>query len=596
MLFRSLLCLIFATVTIHAQTQWRLKDGSFTSVPEAVQATNNSVLLAPKAEGAPAFPAPFAVQKGDIVSVSLTVKAVQTESDAGAEGQAGIILTLLPASSKTSHNPDAEHKQIVIVGSEAEQVRFAFRAKASHLANELMLIPTVSYFDRTVHLENISFENHGVDGDPQSLTAATASYRGQALDAPWRVEAKQRIDRHRKADLTITVTDALGKAIPGVTVDVEQLRHAYPFGTAIVSARLMNSPRPDIEADQRDQWEADNLLYREKVLELFNTVVTENDLKWPQWSSAADRPERYSQEWTLSALDWVKEQGFNVKGHCMIWASWRFTPKWLRAYENDLDALQSAVLTHIRDVGNATADRSDYWDVLNEPMSHRQLIELLGMDKVAEWFKEARAALPNVRLVMNEFDLVGNGGSPTRRQKFIEFYKELKERGAPLDIIGMQGHFWSERFTAPEDVWKIIDEVHEATGLPVMISEFDSNVPNEMLQADYTRDFLTAWFSHPATEAFIMWGFWGKAHWMGDSGAMYRGDWSEKPNLAAYKNLVFGEWWTREMQSTDAEGRVAIRAFHGRHRVTLTTADGKILIREVDVPAEGRTLHVSIPY
>ena len=129
-----------------------------------------------------------------------------------------------------------------------------------------------------------------------------------------------------------------------------------------------------------------------------------------------------------------------------------------------------------------------------------------------------------------------------------------------------------------------------------MISEFDTNFPNEQLQADYYRDFLTAWFAHPATEAFIMWGFWGGAHWMGDAGAMFRRDWSEKPNLAAYRDLVYKDWWTRASRQTNAEGLTTVRAFHGRHRVTVTPPDGGApIIRVLDLPAEGRTVDIVMP-
>jgi hypothetical protein len=61
-------------------------------------------------------------------------------------------------------------------------------------------------------------------------------------------------------------------------------------------------------------------------------------------------------------------------------------------------------------------------------------------------------------------------------------------------------------------------------GVKLVINEFDMNILDKELQADYTRDFLKLWFSHPSMEAFIMCGFWGKAHWFGEPGAMFRDD------------------------------------------------------------------------
>lgn len=49
---------------------------------------------------------------------------------------------------------------------------------------------------------------------------------------------------------------------------------------------------------------------------------------------------------------------------------------------------------------------------------------------------------------------------------------------------------------------------------------------------------------------------------------MVRHDWSPRPALAAYEDLVFKQWWTRWAGRTDGDGLAHTRAFYGRHRVT----------------------------
>jgi GH35 family endo-1,4-beta-xylanase len=378
-------------------------------------------------------------------------------------------------------------------------------------------------------------------------------------------------------DLGIKVTDVLGKPIEGATVDIRMTRHAYPFGTAIASARIADGElwkyRDHIE---RDTFLADNVRYREKLKELFNFVVFENSMKWPQWVGERGYP---AQKWTLETLDWLQDNDFLIKGHTMVWASWNLVPEILRQYEDSPEALQRAILSHIRDLGQASRGATAYFDVLNEPMSHNALIKIVGMERVAEWFKVAREVQPDTRLVLNDFDLLGNGGNAKRRKEFIAFVEELQTNGAPIDMIGFQSHFWSPRLTSPESIWSIIDEFDQALGLPLMVSEFDMNLNDEQLQADYTADFLKAWFAHPATEAYIMWGFWGGAHWMRDPGAMIRRDWTEKPNLKAYTDLVFGEWWTELSETSDAEGSVAARAFYGDYEIVVSLPDGRSVDR-----------------
>lgn len=504
-------------------------------------------------------------------------------------GQAGLILTL---KSESEEPHQAAYRAILIVSDEWESFTLPFTMAKSYAESEAILSIATAYFDEIIEIEGFQWKEYGTTPLDRFEIQGRA-YQGQEPDAEWRIEAAKRIDQYRKADLRVVITDRWNNPIPGLTIHIQQQSHAYPFGTAIVGSRVADSERKVENPEAQKQFNTDNIRYRKELKRNFNTIVFENDLKWPQWAGV--RPDLYQQHWTMEALDWFRMNNIRAKGHNIIWGSWRFTPEWLREKEKKTELIQNAVLAHIRDVGSATADLTEWWDVLNEPMSHTDLIQLLGMDAVADWFKQARKVLPNSRLVMNEFDMIGNGGSPNRRARFIEFTKELINRGAPLDVIGFQAHFWSNRLTAPTEIWRIIDEFDQALGLPLMISEFDMNLPNDQIQADYTRDLLTAWFAHPSTEAFIMWGFWGGAHWMGDRGAMYKSDWTEKPNLAAYRNLVFDEWWTDEIFKSDDQGKVELRAFKGSQKIFIELADGNFLERKVDLCSNGRTVYIIIP-
>ncbi len=100
------------------------------------------------------------------------------------------------------------------------------------------------------------------------------------------------------------------------------------------------------------------------------------------------------------------------------------------------------------------------------------------------------------------------------------------------------------------------------------MTEFDINTTDEALQADYTRDFLTAVFSHPATVGVQKWGFWAGAHWTPD-GAMYTEDWREKPNAVAWKDAIFNDWWNDFTGATNGDGEFSGRGFYGEYQVTI---------------------------
>ena len=54
-----------------------------------------------------------------------------------------------------------------------------------------------------------------------------------------------------------------------------------------------------------------------------------------------------------------------------------------------------------------------------------------------------------------------------------------------------------------------LDKVAEA-GLPVWITELSYNHPDEIKRAEGYEDVFRLYFSHPAIEGILIWGYWDK--------------------------------------------------------------------------------------
>ena len=121
-------------------------------------------------------------------------------------------------------------------------------------------------------------------------------------------------------------------------------------------------------------------------------------------------------------------------------------------------------------------------------------------------------------------------------------------------------------------------------GLPLQVTELDVLTGDPDLQAAYLRDVLTVMYSHPAVEGVIMWGFWDGAHWK-RTALLYARDWSEKPALKVWRELIFKQWWT------DAKGRFAASGFVGEYEVTASRG-GKTKTVKATLPAAGATVGV----
>lgn len=381
-----------------------------------------------------------------------------------------------------------------------------------------------------------------------SLTVMAA----HAQEPSWRDAAEKRIEQIRKDTLTIRVVDAEGRPAAGASVKVTMTGHEFGFGTAVAARQLLG------EGDDSER-------YRQFIRENFNMAVLENDLKWPQWD--IDRKP------ALAAVKWLRENGVSrVRGHTLVWPSWRWLPKDLKALEADPPALRERVRAHIEDIVTATRGTLAHWDVINEPFSEKDLMAILGNEVMVEWFNEARRHDANATLFLNDYGILSERGEKREHQDhYYQTIRNLLAQGAPLEGIGMQGHF-SEP-TPPERMLEILNRFGEF-GLPIAITEFDFRTKDEDLQAEFFRDILMLCFSHPRVRWFLMWGFWEGRHWRPDA-AMVRRDWTPKKNFTVWRELVFDRWWTRAETVTDANGVARVRGYLGGHRVEAAGEAGK---------------------
>ncbi len=394
--------------------------------------------------------------------------------------------------------------------------------------------------------------------------APPPAYPGQEPDAPWRSQAASRIAANRMANLQVNVTDSLGNALTGANVSVAMKQHEFGFGSAVVGNRLDGPP-------------TSNAMYKQKVEELFNIATLENTLKWQ--ALEGEYGSNFSQQIAQDAITWLDGKQIDVRGHNLIWPGTSFLPDDVANLVGNapLNAsqqqqLRNRVAAHIADIAGDFEGQLTAWDVINEERANHDVMDVLSEGELAmvDWFTQAKAADSVATLYLNEFGILdSSGGTNTANQQtYFDVIQYLKDQGAPIEGIGFQGHFRPESLTGPVGLWDILDRF-EQHGLDMQITEFDFETTDEQLQADFTRDFLTAMFAHEGVDDVLMWGFWENAHWRPNA-AMFNSDWSIKPNGQAYLDLVFGEWWTDEDLATLAGGVASLDGFKGEYEITVT--------------------------
>ncbi|MFP4156775.1 MAG: DUF2341 domain-containing protein [Opitutales bacterium] len=411
----------------------------------------------------------------------------------------------------------------------------------------------------TLHIESVELVRYPPGTDPDDLPRSPIVWEGMEPDAPWRSQAEADILTHRTDDLRIRVLDADGNPVSGATVTASQKNHAFAFGTAV-------NNRPMLDPDF-----AEGPTYRQKLVENFEWATPENSLKWQAEDWNSWEAGKTTADQGQATVDKIVDLGLIPRGHVLLWPSYDNSPDALQGLDNA--ALATEIENRVRTMSTQYAGVIPEWDALNEIFSNHDFPDLLGDQLLEDVFTWAREEDPDARFFINDFNILSNGNLNTDHKDFYyNLINDLQTSGVPLGGIGMQGHFGG---TMPgvSDMQATLDRF-ASFGLPIRVTEYDHDISDEEAQAGYLRDVLTLTFAHPAADGFFVWGFWDGRHWK-DNAPFYREDWSEKPALAVWQNLVYQEWWTGELTlETDAEGWATVpAAYHGDYEIDVDGYD-----------------------
>ncbi len=396
---------------------------------------------------------------------------------------------------------------------------------------------------QTLEVRNLRGMNLG-DVPIATVPENPMEYLGREKDASWRKEAAQRIEKNRKGDFKLKITDKSGKIISGASVSVELKRHAYAFGSFVDYDPYKNNI--DVEK------------HKKYMLQMFNRVTI--PWFWSEWGLEDEK--------TLKGYhkiaEWAQKSGFEIKAHCLIYP--HFLPdrlKKLSSAERRAEILKQATksIQETQKYGIAV------WDTLNELRNDTDLEKEYGFEFYAEIFKAARNAGSRAQLQINENDVEGLGGA--FEQNLTLYEKQIAQNlknGAPLGGIAIQCHFGLNA-PGPESLWGALDRLGKF-GLPIEIAEFDLGIRDDIAHADYVRDFLTTCFAHPSTAGVTIWGFWESVMWRPEA-ALIRKDWTPRPAYHAWQKTI-GAWTTKASGRTDRSGSFGVRGFFGTYEVTVS--------------------------
>jgi endo-1,4-beta-xylanase len=408
-------------------------------------------------------------------------------------------------------------------------------------------------------------------------------------------QAAANVEQYRKSEALIRLVDPEGRPVQGATLEITQQTQDFLFGAILF----------DLVWDQDMSPEREQLL-KERFSGVFNLSILPF-----YWDSYEHRPGHPRWDLIEPALQWCMEHGITCKGHPLGWTH----PVGIPDDVLDLSLEDSELMLHSRIIENVIGfrDRITLWDVVNEPVNtvswemgqmdrskeHRYRNDI-PLQELAGWveraYKTAYRANPDNQYILNEFKQIAD---PMIRQRFYDFTKELLERDTPIKGLGLQAHEPRDEWFDPVDVWETLD-MYSEFGLPLHITEFSPQSGGAAItggyrignwtpetQAEFAEEMYRIWFGHPSVVSINWWGISDANSWLPGGGFLDE-NLGPKPSYEVLKRLIKEEWMTPVLHlTTDSDGTIRFRGFHGKYRLVATTPEGSTRRFEFHLSGEG---------
>lgn len=293
---------------------------------------------------------------------------------------------------------------------------------------------------------------------------------------------------------------------------------------------------------------ANESAYRNIAAAEFNQVTAENAMKWDATESS-DNNYTFGQADQVVAFAQANSQV--VHGHTLVWHSQ--TPGWVQGLS--ASAMRTAMQDHISTVVGRWANNPivQSWDVVNEVfddngnMRSSFWFNTLGQGFIADAFRFARAADPDAKLCINDYNVEGINAKSTAMFNLVQ---SLRAQGVPIDCVGFQAHL-AVQYGFPGQVQQNVQRFADL-GVQVRFTELDVRIPlpadaNELTtQNTYFTNIVNACLAVNACTGITIWGFTDKYSWVPDTfsgqgqALIYDANYGQKAAYTAVHNALAG--------------------------------------------------------
>lgn len=558
-----------------------------------------------------------------LLGKDITVRSIGSQSgNAWSMGTTGFLGTYItvPAGGATvsfalnaaagasgSGNP---HLNLVVADS-----KFGFDLTSTTAANynANVFLPAGTHFVRTErsYVAPSAVSSRAAVVNNLTITGATFANNNTAANAL--AASDTYIANYRKGNANVALRGPGNiPLLPGTQVNVDLKRHAFNFGTAVpgTSGNNVNSYLGNGGTAQQNN-------YRAMLNQHFNSVVPENAGKWQSNENTRDVN-------TLTGIDailnYAQSNNMRARMHNMIWGTQQ--PGWTTTLLSQAAGGNATAKADLRTeitertayyVGTgAPSDRANKYlelDVYNETFHTGQTVagsywNVYTPTGVADMYREAKAAAPNVRMFVNDYNIYADGPD-----KFANFFSQHTEvlRNAGFnagygDVVGGIGTQYypnntavdtadPNRFGAPNgahNAARMMQTIQNfAThDVPVSLTEFGvKSGASQALAAQILSESMRMTFGNAAANGFMMWGFHaenGGGNLFAPAAALFNVNtsnwnawtiteagkvWQDLLGIADWDGNANNAWDTNLNVTVNADGSIDFNGFFGDYNI-----------------------------
>jgi GH35 family endo-1,4-beta-xylanase len=384
-----------------------------------------------------------------------------------------------------------------------------------------------------------------------------ASVEGNSPPQDWKQQANARIEQLRKTNAKIIVLNQANQPVPGVNVEINQIKKSFPFG-CVMGQSLFKEPKFKT--------------YYADVFK-FNWAVFQNEAKWYSTEPYAWGYITYRQ--MNAMLDFCEQKGINARGHLIFWPVEDYVQQWVKNLDNQ--DLWLAMQQRLNGVVIEGLGRFKMWDVCSEMVTGTYFEDRLGQWVNTWMFQTTKLIDPEIINLIDEYCVISCGGA--HLQAYKDKIRNLLLSGAPIDVIGVECYNMTE--FDPDTIMARFDSMSEF-GLPIWITQLQINEPNVNTRADKLETVIRTAYSHPAVYGIMQWTFYEENEGTPQCSLIDKG-WHINAMGQRYLDLMT-EWETHDSDTTDAGGAVNFRGFQGTYEITLTYPGGNCEVQTIELP------------